>query len=221
MHALSRTRRCRAPLATLLALGLLAPSAQASTDSEAIQGAFSAYRKAVLTGDGAGAAGLLSASTHDYYELVRRLALHGDIDTVQGLSLMNQMQILMFRVRVPADQLEAQDSTGLISHAVSEGWIGKNSVRTLAPGPVEQTGDEAVLQTVIEGYERAPALRFVREDAAWKLDLVPTMKAGNVAFVKTAAQRGISQEEFLYTLLKQALGEELDASVWNAPRPQP
>ncbi len=183
--------------------------------------AFTAYRKAVLTGNGDDAARLLSASTHGYYDLVRRLALYADANTVRSLSLMNQMQVLTFRARVPAEQLEAQDSAALIAHAVSEGWIGKNSVRTLVPGEVQRDGDQAILLTEIEGYKRGPSFRFAREEERWKLDLVPAMKAGNVAFVTTAKQRGISQQAFLRAQMKQVLGHELREENWTPPRSRP
>lgn len=200
-----------------------AKESRAATAQEtlAVQTAFTAYRKAVLHGDGDAAAALLSGSTHSYYDSIRRLALHGDEQAVRSLSLMNQMQVLLLRLRVPADQLEGQSAAQVIAHAVEQGWIGKNSVRTLAPGPVERDGEDAILQAEIDGYARGPVFRFIRESEGWKLDLVPAMKAGNTAFITTAQRRGISPQAFLRSQLKSALGHELDATAWEPPRPLP
>ena len=164
-------------LGLILLLLLPAGSALAEADADAVRRVFSAYRSAILSGEGNAAAALLSQSTYDYYDEMRQLALYGSADTVKALSLVNQMQVLTLRLRVPTDELESLSSQALIAHAVDQGWIGKNSVLKLQPGKVLADGDVAVLHLIVDGKDAGTAFRFNRESRAWRLDLVPTTQA--------------------------------------------
>ncbi len=204
----------------LLAIALVVVALPGSADDgEAVRTAFSAYRAAVLAGDGAAAAGLLSTSTHQYYGEMQQLALHGDAPTVQALSLVDQMQVLLFRLRVPAEQLDELSPKGLVAHSVDEGWIGKDSVLTLAPGKVQSEGDVAVLHVFVNGQDAGPAFRFNREPTGWKLDLLPTLQASNATLQLAAKERGVSEDEFMLILMESILGRKVTPDAWTPPRP--
>ena len=193
----------------------------AEDDAEAVRRVFSAYRAAILAGKGDAAAALLSRSTYAYYDEMRQLALRGDAASVQSQSLVNQMQVLMLRLRVPLGQLESLAPRELIAYAVDQGWIGKQSVLKLQPGKVHAEGDVAVLDVIIDAQEAGPAFSFNRESGAWRLDLVPTTQLGNAALELAARQQGIPESEFMLVLIESVLGRKVGAEAWVPPRGRP
>lgn len=201
-----------------LPLSFLVATASAEDAEEAVREAFSAYRSALLAGNGERAAGLLSGSTHDYYDEMRALALYGDADAVKGQSLVNQMQVLLLRLRVAPDQLESSSPGAIIALAVDQGWIGKSSVLELQPGKVLSEGDVAVLHVLVEGRDAGPAFRFQREAGAWHLDLLPTLQASNAALQMAARKQGVPEDEFALVLMESVLGRKIGAEAWVPPR---
>ena len=197
---------------------LLSTAAAAADDSTAIHEAFSAYRSAILAGNGASATAYLSSSTFEYYDQMRELALDGDLKTVQGLSLINQMQVLMLRLRVPPDQLGSMTPHELVAHAVNEGWIGKNSVLAVQPGRVLSEKNVAVLHAIVNGQDAGPAFRFNRESGAWRLDLVPTIQAANAGLQMAIKREGVSESEFMITLIESVVGRKIGAEAWEPVR---
>ena len=210
--------RIRCCALALMALLLIPASARSEGDAKAVRRVFSAYRSALLAGEGDAAAALLTRSTYDYYDEMRRLALYADAGTVQAQSLINQLQVLMLRLRLPADELESLSPEELIAHAVDQGWIGKESVLTLQPGKVRSEGDVAVLHVEIDGEDAGPAFHFRRESGAWRLDLVPTTQAGNAALQMAARRQDIPEREFLLVLVESVLGRKVGSEAWLPPR---
>lgn len=197
---------------------LLPTPVVADGDAEAVRRIFSAYRSAILSGRGDEAAALLSRSTYDYYDDMRQLALFGQASSVQSQSLVNQLQILMLRLRDPPDKLGSLSPEALIAHSVDKGWIGKNSVLKIQPGKVLSEADVAVLYVNVDGKDAGPAFRFNRESGAWRLDLVPTTQATNAALQSTAKQQGMTESEFMLVLMESVLGRKVGDEAWLPPR---
>jgi len=203
----------------VLVLALLLPvPALGQSDAEAVRSVFASYRSAILAGHGAEAAGLLSQSTYDYYEELRRLALAGDAETVKAQSLVNRFQILLLRLRVPTDQLASLSSRELIARAVDEEWLGKVRTLELEPGDVLADGDVATLGIAVPGGGATPGFRFQREAGQWRLDLRPTLQVSNVALQMTARQRGLDENAFVFSLLESLIGRKVGAEAWVPPQ---
>ncbi len=202
-------------------LALLSASVASADDSTEVQESFSAYRSAILSGNGTSAIRYLSSSTFEYYDQMRSLALDGDLEKVQGLSLINQMQVLMLRLRVPAEQLGAMTPRELVAYSVDEGWIGKNSVLAVQPGRVISEKDVAVLHAIVDGQDAGPAFRFNREAGAWLLDLVPTIQAANAGLQMAVKREGISESEFMITLIESVVGRKVGPEAWEPLRQVP
>ena len=214
----------RSGRALIAALCLLpAATALAADDVDAVRGAFSAYRSAILSGEGDAAAALLSRSTYDYYDEMRRLALEGSPEAVQAQSLVNQMQVLLLRLRVPREKLESLSAEALVAHTVYQGWVAKSSVLRLEPGKVVPEGDAAVLHVIIDEQDAGPAFHFQREAGSWRLDLVPTTQASNDTLELAAQQQGVPRSEFMRALMESAVGRPLGPEIWaplrSAARP--
>jgi hypothetical protein len=140
--------------------------------------------------------------------------LYGNAETVQAQPLVNQLNILLLRLRVPLDELESLSPRALIAHTVDQGWIAKSGVLGLEPGKVVAEGDAAVLHVVIDEQDAGPAFRFDREGGAWRLDLVPTTQDGNAALELAVRQQGVSESEFMLALVESAVGRKLGPEVW-------
>lgn len=208
--------------ALVFALVFLAPAlafgAGPQGDSDAVRGVFTAYREAILAKQGGEAAALLSRSTFDYYEKMRKLALTGDAKTVQAESLSNQLQVLLMRLRVPTEKLESLSSQALIAYAIDEGWIGRDSVVKLKAGDVLTEGDIATLAVSIEGVGAGPGFRFNREPAGWRLDLVPLLQMSNLMLQMAAKEKGIPEDQFMLGMLESVVGRKIGPEAWVPPR---
>lgn len=218
-----RSRRLATVTATstlavaIAVLWAAAPALGADDDAPEVRRVFSAYRDALLAGEGSTAAALLSHSTYDYYDEMRKLALYGAPETVRAKPLIDQMQVLMFRLRVPTERLEALSPEGLIAHAVDRGWIGRNAVLKVRPGEVELDEDRAVLHVRVDDRD-AGEFQLAREAEGWRIDLVPTTQASNVALERAAEQRGVPGSDLVLVLLESIVGRTLDDSAWLPPR---
>jgi hypothetical protein len=207
-------------IASVLALAMTLPAlALGAQDEEAVRRVFADYRAAILSGSGARAAALVSRSTVDYYEGLRQLALHGDEATVRARPPLDQVQILMFRVRVPGGTLEKMRARELIAHVVERGWMGKGSVRDVTPGPVEVQGDAAVLRAAAAGEDAIPLFALAREAGGWRLDLVPSAEASNASVREAAGRRGLPESLLVERLAASVLGRTLSADAWTPLRP--
>ena len=206
-------------LATMLSVSLVVPlHAFASEDGDAIRDVFRAYRTAILEGKGEDAADLLCQSTLDYFDRMRILALDGDAAAVQATALVDQMQTMLFRLRVPTKTLETLSAKGLIAYSVEQGWIGKKSVQKVTPGKVQTEKDGALLHVNVDGEDAGPAFRFYREAKGWRLDLVPTLKATDGVLRSTALRAGVPHNEYILKVMSLALDTEIGDEAWEPLR---
>ena len=211
-------------LSIALVCSLLAPErALAAEEADLVREVFTSYRTAILAGDGEKASGLLSQTTYAYYDEMRTLALYGAEETVRAQPLVNQLQVLLFRTRIPSEQLQAFTPQGLIAHAVDQGWIGRQGVQRVQPGAVETEGEAAVLSVKIDDQDAGPLFRFNREDGGWRLDLVPTTQASNAALRMAAESQRMTEADFIGVMMESVLGRKLAADDWKPPlaRPNP
>lgn len=203
------------PVAFFLLVCLSTVAANAAPgDADAIRKVFLAYRGSILAGDGPSAAALLSRSTYDYYDAVRRLALTGDARTVQNRPLSDQVQILLYRLRVPREKLDSLSPLGLIAYSIDQGWIGKESVEKIQPGPVVVRGDTALVHVVVDGEDRGPGFRFDREDDGWRLDLVPVMRATDRSLRMAVERENMGESDFILAVVERALDREVGIEAW-------
>jgi len=186
----------------------------ASEDGDAVRDVFRKYRQAILRDDGGTAASLLGQSTLDYYDEMRRLAIYGDAEAVQSQLLVDQMQILLFRLRVPVETLESLSPKGLVSFSVEQGWIGKSGVSKVEPGRVQSKEDIAIMHVIIDGKDGGSGFRFDREANGWRLDLVSTLKNSNAMFAGAARREGVSNNRYMLAVMGNALKREVGDEVW-------
>lgn len=206
----------------VLVLMLVFPAASAADDDDAaVRKVFDAYKSAVLNGEGAAAANLLSAATVDYYVVMRDRALYAAEQEIRELEGMDMLMVLRLRDAIAADRLRQMTGYDLVTYAVAEGWVGKESVESLSITAVKVDGDTAVVDVLTEHGPYAGGLRFRREADAWKLDLLQVMQVGNAAFDQLARQQGVKREDFAFSLLEKLNGKPVNPAIWQPPLKRP
>ncbi len=190
------------------------PASASDVDVAQIRSAFGDYREAILASDGHAAANGLSQATHAYYEHIRELALSGSSEVVQKQPVADQLQILLYRSRVPRRLLETMSSEGLIAHSVEQGWIARESVAKIETSKVDVRGNEAMVHVRTDGIEKGPAFFYRREAEGWRLDLVPVMRATEKALRNAARREDMETSDFVLAIVERAVGREIGAEAW-------
>lgn len=187
-------------------------------EAQAVRDAFEGYRRALIEEDGEAAAARVSAGTLEAYQRFRDLALTGDRDALEELSMVHRMQVLLFRHRIDADALEAMDGRAAFAHAVDQAWVGAGGIERLEVHHVSVRGDQATANVGVGPAPSPDLFRFRREDGDWRFDLMPTLGAAEGALRQMAAARGVEANEFLLGMIGSMSGEPATEALFDPPR---
>ena len=196
------------------AIVAMAPCALAE-DKDDVMAAFKGYKEAILAQKGEDAAGWVTKGTLKAYQDYVDWALVSDRKTVEGLSMVNRVQVLTMRHRVPAEELRKATGKSIFIHAVKEDWIGKDGViRTELADDVAVAGERATGSALIGGEAFPLKFEFRKEDGKWRFDLVALMTATGPAFEAAAKQAGMEENELILKVLETVSGKKPGDSVW-------
>ena len=187
---------------------------------DAVRQTFAAYKRAVMANDGATAAALLSAGTVEWYGSTQDLALHGDKQDVEHLPPLEKLQVLAFRLRIPAEELRALSARQLVAYSVAHGWVGKSGTGRSELGAVTVADGSAVAELLLAGKNTGQKYRFVQEGGQWRFDQLPTLQSGGEAIATAARQRGMSEDQLVQMLVETAVGKKLGGDAWEPPFPR-
>ena len=197
----------------LLSLEALADDA-AEIQSD-VHATFKTYKKAILEGDGAAAYRAIDQNTRDYYDRLLADSHSATKQQIEKMGLIDKMQIIVMRHRVPKDQLLAMDGKALFIHAVDKGYVGKDGASKLDIGKVTATGKFANAVAVVGGVETPLRLHFHQEADGWKLDVAQMSKLGEAVFLKLAKDSGMSENDYIFYLVRIVSGKPVQDSVWE------
>lgn len=187
-------------------------------EAESVRAAFEGYRRSLIEEDGASAAGRVSANTLEAYQGFRDLALTGSRAELEELSMIHRMQVLLFRHRIDADQLEAMTGRTAFAHAVDEAWVGAGGIDRLEVHHVSVRGDEAAANVGVGPRPSPDLFHFVKEEGEWRLDLMPSLSSAEGALRQMAAARGVEENEFLLGMIGSMSGEPATEALFEPPR---
>lgn len=176
---------------------------------------FAAYKNAILSQQGEVAVELLSRNTVDEFENYVGLALGAEREEIEALSLINRMQVILMRHRIPVETLMELTGRSAVVYAVDRDWIGKDEVIRTELGEVSLYGDRATAEVMIGGQVAPNRFQFRREYGRWRFDLLPLLRDGNTAMKYAAQQAGMDENEFLFVVLESVTGKRLDESIWT------
>jgi hypothetical protein len=186
-------------------------------EEAAVRAAFEAYRAALLARDGDAALLHVSEATFEYYGEVQRLALYATADEVRARPLPDQLYVLMLRTRIPTERLRAMTPRELFAHGVVQGWIGEESTRTMQVGRIFVDGGRASAPVLQEGRPSPLNLHFVRQDGAWRWDMLGVIQLMDPLFRQLAEAGGATPEALLLQVVEGVAKRPLPPTVWDPP----
>jgi len=197
---------------------LAAPLAAAASTVDAVAESFRAYKQAVLQSDGAAAAQVVTQESRDYFRGLADRALTSDSAELHRVHLSDRIYSLLLRHDVPPAELQRMSGADVVSHAVEQGWIGREGAEGLRLGNYQVDGD-AASGTILrpDGSATAFEIGFVKQDGRWRVDLVALMALTRAAFDYSQQQSGLDEDAFVLALLEKVTGRAVDPTIWNPP----
>jgi len=197
MHA--NLMRALLAAVSLCALALNVSAADSAADAASIRKTFGDYQKALLDGDGAKAAEVVSARTIAYYDDALTQALSTPREKLAKLDIITKLMVLRLRHEFDKARLTGMSGRELLVFAVDKGWISKSSVASFEGLEIEVDGPKASAE--VAAFPGVPLFHFVKEGGQWKLDLVESFGLAGQAFGQEVAKSGMPEEEFLLRIL--------------------
>lgn len=188
-----------------------------SEDAAAVRRCFAMYKDTLIRQKGDEAAKWVTKSTIDYYGELREVALYGSEEEVRKLSALKKMSILTLRHRVGADSLLKMSAADVWAHGVGQGWSGRNSLQDVEIGKIEFENDAASVEVLVRGRPSRVKYRFVKEDGAWKMDVLSRLAASEQGMARMVRNQKIEEDEFLIDLLEMTSFTPVPETIWQPP----
>ena len=186
-----------------------------SQEATFVRTCFEGYKEAILDQDGEAAVALVDGSTLKYYGKMRKLALEGSPTDVRQLSTIDKLMVLILRHRIPLEDLTEMTAESLFVYAVDEGWIGRESVINNELGDIKVSGTNATGVHISAGNESPFKWIFRKENGKWKIDITSIMPIADQAFKQLIQENGLSEDDFLFSILESVSGEKVPDSIWE------
>lgn len=193
------------------------PNLESASEELAVREAFEGYRQALIDKDGNQAASRVTSSTIDAYQDFRDQALMAEEGTVRSLSMANRMQVLLLRHRIDPAELEQMDGRAVFAYAVDREWVGKDGVVRIELHDIAVNGARATARVGVNGVTSAEVMHFRKEDGEWRFDLGPTLRRSDQVLQQLASQRGLTENEYLFSMITTLSGEQVTDAIWQPP----
>ncbi|HKP76191.1 MAG TPA: hypothetical protein VJT67_11750 [Longimicrobiaceae bacterium] len=181
----------------------------ASAQSDSVLAVLRGYLDAIHRHDGAAATQAVTRGTRAYYAQMRDLALTAPEAKVRSLPLMDRLSVLMYRHRVAPEVLRTLTGDAAFAHTISDGWVDRTARQGSFPTlEVYANGDQALLR------DGALQIRMVREDGAWRWDMMPMIRSASAEFAGSIPA-GMKEDEFIFLVLSNSNGLPVSPSVWQ------
>jgi hypothetical protein len=185
------------------------------SEEKLVRTSFENYRSAILNDKGEEAFNCIDSRTVKYYSDMLELVKNADSTEVSNLSLMDKMMVLTIRYRVPKEEVLTLDGKGLFIYAVESGMVGKNSVANNSIGEITIDKEFAKGQFISNGKKSPLYFHFYKEDEQWKVDLTSIFPMTNIVFKQLAEKSGLSENEYVFTLIEMITGTKPGNEIWN------
>lgn len=177
------------------------PADADAADAAAVVRLFNAVRDAAVRGDGKRLTAGLSRDTLIRLEAVRQAARRPN--ATAGLSPAERLAAGgLRRAATPAD-LNRKSLDDLASAALTRRRDLGGELRKAGLGPVRVNGDRASAPLLADKQPTLFTADFVRESGAWRLDLRPALKRGDMLLIGMAAMKGGDENALIDAILGQ------------------
>jgi hypothetical protein len=198
------TRRLCLVLATVGLVWLGAPPPAWPVDDErAVTQVFETARTALAEKRGAVAIQLLTHTSLDRLESLRRAAHNGDAASLRGLGPSERFAVQGLRRYVPAGDLRTMKVSDLANQALRQGWLGPNVIARSRLGPIRVKGDQATALLMVDNRPSLVQADFVREGGAWRIDLANLFFLGDAMLSSMSVLSGKSEDDYIADLLNR------------------
>jgi hypothetical protein len=186
-----------------------------SSEVDAIQQTFAAYKSAILNTDGVTAAENVSQRTIDEYQQYVDWCRKADRQTLQKLSTINKFQVLLLKHRIRTDELKTMDGKAVFIYAVDHDWIGKNSVIVTTIGDIQASEGRGTAAVYIEDQKTPVRFHFTKEDDSWKFDLIQSIRDADQVLKEQIRQLDVTENEFIFRMIETVSGRKVPDSIWE------
>lgn len=184
------------------------------TEEQQVKKTFDDYKSAILNDKGEEAVEKVDTKTITYYGDILEKVKTADSLTIDKLSLMDKLMVLIIRHRISKEEIMTTNGKQLLVTAIKMGMVGKSSVMNNEVGAVKVNGNFATGELLVRGQKTPLSFEFNKENGAWKLDLTAVFPAGEAAFRQMVKQSGEPENAYLLSLIELTSGKEPGADVW-------
>ena len=177
------------------------PTVSEEQEKQQIIQCFTNYKSAILNDRGTEAVRYSDKNTIDYYAQVLQWVLTASREEGERLSILDKMQVLIMRLRVPAEQLRTMTAEELLVYSIDQGMVGKNGAATLDPGTVTVDGNFGKMTILSNQKDTGMSYHYNKENGEWKMDLTAVFPQTRVALEAMAKQNDMSENSFIFTLI--------------------
>ena len=221
MHSSSRPRPLMIMSWLLLSLAFL--SGCGKDETAAVQKSWDDFFAAAQAKDSQKAVGLISQSTIDYYERIRKAALEADEPEVRAMKAGDKVMVLQLRIRMAPAYLRTLTGAQVFMVSVQEGWDAKQRATTPEMSNIKVDGDRATGTMVVNGKDAPFDYVFLKEDGIWKHDLTAMLDllSDMASQAMRAGPANIQQKDFdagLLMGLQIQTGKEVSPDIWKKPK---
>jgi hypothetical protein len=202
-------------LIALVVCGCSSEADQQTVDEASIRSVYESYKTSLLNQDGSQAVKYVTASTIEYYDEMKEIALIVSEDAVRNLSTMNKYMVLILRHMVEPNVLSEMTAEELFIYGVNEGLIGEEDVANSDIGEVSINGDIATAVYINNGQPTSLEYEFAKDDGQWKLDLTSIMPVADQAMKQVILSSGYDEDEYLCMLLEYISGKKVSDNIWQ------
>jgi hypothetical protein len=187
---------------------------------ELIKATFTGYQEAILANRGIEAVTYIDQATIDYYAHLFELVKSGSREEVEALDLVDQVSVLMARLRMKPEEIKRMTVNQFIAYSIDSGMIGKGgAARFTFSKMTEYEGDKAKAMIVSQGRQGQNAsteFLFSKENGEWKLNLTNLLEMSKKSFAQVAQNQGQTKEQFVRAILSAAAGTDtIPARIWE------
>lgn len=198
-----------ASVAALWRTGVAAPanapaSVPPNPEEAAIRKLFNGLRAAAAKGDGKALLAGFSSRSLSRLTAVRDAARRlSGAAAAKGLSPAERLAAGgLRRIATPAD-LNRQELDDMATAALTRRRDLRRDVERMDLGPLRVAGDQASAPLLADGLGTLFSADFVRDSGAWKLDIGPSIKRGDMILAGMAAMKGVSEDALIEAILAQ------------------
>jgi hypothetical protein len=173
------------------------------------------YCEAVVRRDGTQAVALVSAGTRRRYQEFAEAAMTADEQSLAALPLTARLQVLLLRQRMDAGSLAAVQGRGLLAHIIEQGWLESAGFMDTQLARAAADGDRAQAQLHRGGQPTRERAYFLREDGAWRINLLPNLTSADRKIEAAVETSGLNEKAYLESLVAQATKQPLRGDLWQ------